>query len=155
MVARNGRGAAAGPDTGPEQRFIGVNVADTAQEVLIEERALDGSLAAAEQRQEAVEIDFQRFDAGGVEVSCRRDAQAAEAAGIDETQFLAGRQFEDGVGVLGDFGLRFADLQAACHAEVDDPLGFAVRGAAAPARLCWHARRSWRSTACLPPRLLS
>ena len=89
LILRYGRSAAAGPDAGPEQRFIGVNVADPTQEFLVEKRAFDGCLAAAEQRQEAVEIDFQRFDAGGVEVSCPRDAQAAEAAGIDETQFLA------------------------------------------------------------------
>ena len=83
--ARAGRGRT----TSPKKRLISINVADAAQQFLIEQRALDGSLAAAKQRQEAVEIDFQRLDAGGVEVSRLRDAQTAEAAGIDEAQFPA------------------------------------------------------------------
>ncbi len=77
-----------------------------------------------EQCLEAVEFDFQWFDPGGIEVSSAGDAQAAEAAGIDEAQFPAGGQAEDGVGVLGDLGLWLADLQASRHAEMHDPLSF-------------------------------
>jgi hypothetical protein len=47
LVASYGGSAAAGADSGAEERFISVDVADAAQKFLIEERALDGSFAAA------------------------------------------------------------------------------------------------------------
>ena len=60
--------------------------------LLIQQRALDGGLAPVEKGSEAIEIDLQRFDASGVEVGVLGDAQTAEAARIDETQFATGRQ---------------------------------------------------------------
>src|SRR6202035_956991 len=99
---------------------------------LVEERALDGSFAAAEQLKETIDFDFQRLNAAGGKVSSVGDAEPAETSGIDEAQLPTGGQFEDGVGVLGDIRLRIADLQAASHAEMDDPLSLDSGGAAAP-----------------------
>ena len=58
LIARDGGGAAAGAYSGAEERFVRVDVADTAEKFLVEQRALDWSLAATEHRDEAVEVDF-------------------------------------------------------------------------------------------------
>src|SRR5208283_2971126 len=123
LFASDRRSTAAGANARAEQRFISVNVSHAAEKCLIEQSTLDGSLAAAKEGHEAVEIDFQGLDAAGGKICRRRDAEAAEAAGIDEAQFPAGGQSQDGVGVLLDFCFRLADLHAARHAKVNDPLG--------------------------------
>jgi len=86
---------------------------------------------------------IQRLDADGGQVSVRRHAQTSEAAGIDEPQFPARRQFEDSVSVLQHFRMRLTDLQPARHAEMHDPLRLASCGAGALALLC---RRNGRRT---------
>ena len=48
LLARDRGRAAAWPNSGAEQRFIGIDVADAAQQFLIEQRAFDRSLAAME-----------------------------------------------------------------------------------------------------------
>jgi len=47
LLPRDGGRAAARTDAGPKQRFVGINVAHAAQQLLIQQRTLDGSLAAA------------------------------------------------------------------------------------------------------------
>src|SRR6202035_4327773 len=102
---------------------------------LVEERALDGSFAAAEQLKETIDFDFQRLNAAGGKVSSVGDAEPAETSGIDEAPLPTGGQLEGG-GVLGDISLRIEDLRGAIHAERDDPLSWDSGGAPAPARLC-------------------
>jgi hypothetical protein len=100
LFARNRRGAATRTDTGAKKRFIGINVADTSQKLLIQQGALDGGLTAVKQREKADEVDFQGFDTGSVETSGAGDAETTEAAWINEAQFPSRREFEDGVGML-------------------------------------------------------
>ncbi len=88
-------GAAARADLRAEQRFVGVNVADAAEQLLIQQRALDRRLAFVEERDEVFEVDVQRLEARSAEaaVSARRQAhngEAAEAAIVDEAQFASG-----------------------------------------------------------------
>ena len=135
-MARDGGGAAAGTNSGAEQRFIRINVAHAAQQFLIQQRALDGRLAATKQREEAIEIRFQRLNAARLEPAGAGNAQASEAAGIDEAQFPARLQLQNRVRVLENFRLRLTDLQASGHAQVDNPLSCRLCGADAPVRLC-------------------
>ena len=48
LLVADRSGAAAGADSGAEQRLVGIDVSHTAEEPLIQQRTLDGSLAAAE-----------------------------------------------------------------------------------------------------------
>ena len=57
---------------------------------------------------------------------CSRHAQSSETPWIYKAQFPSRGKLQDRVGVLGDFRLRFTNLQAAGHAQMDDPLGFRV-----------------------------
>src|ERR1700676_998583 len=88
-LTRDARGAPARANAGPEQGLIGINVAHSAQQFLIEQRALDGSLPAAKQPQKAIEFDFQGLDAGCIEVSRCGHAESPKTPGIDEPQFPA------------------------------------------------------------------
>src|SRR5438270_1511080 len=53
---------AARTDSSAEQRFIGIYVSHSAQEFLIQQRALDGSLASAEHGHETFDVGFQGLD---------------------------------------------------------------------------------------------
>src|ERR1043166_5145336 len=44
LVAGDGMRAAPGTDAGAKERFVGIDVADSAEKFLIQQRALDGSL---------------------------------------------------------------------------------------------------------------
>ncbi|MCU1248711.1 MAG: hypothetical protein JWQ49_1740 [Edaphobacter sp.] len=111
-------------DAGVEQSFIGVDVADTVEERLVEQRRLNGGLAVAEEGGEVFERDREGFGAGAF-VSCvgRDDGEAAEAAGVDEAEFFAAAEGEDGVSVRGDGRVGGGDEQATGHAEMDEELG--------------------------------
>src|SRR5947209_9743525 len=85
MIARDARGAAAGANAGTEQGLVRIDVPYPSQEFLVQQRAFDGSLAAAEKGNEAGEIDFKRFQTSGIE--CGGHAQASEAARVNEAQF--------------------------------------------------------------------
>ena len=90
-------GLAAGANAGAEEGFVGVDVADSVEQGLVEQRGLDGGLAAAEKSDEVFEGDGQGFAAGAGVGSCRFqvvscrlvDGEAAEAARVDEAD-LAG-----------------------------------------------------------------
>src|ERR1700733_2419247 len=126
LIARNGRRTTARANAGAEKRFIGIDVADAAQKFLIQQSALDGSFASAEKSDETVEIDFQRLDASRFKVCRSGDAKPTEPARINEAQFSSRRQLENRVRVFDNFSLRFANLKASCHAEMNDPLGLAI-----------------------------
>ncbi len=113
-------GGAAGADAGAEEGFVGVDVADAVQDGLVEECGFDGELAAAEEFGEGFRGDGGGFGAGaGVGAE---GTEAAEAAGVDEAEFAAVGEGEDGVGVGGPGDLGGGDEEAAGHAEVDEEL---------------------------------
>src|SRR5207302_6297366 len=85
LIVGDARGPAAGANAGAEQGFVGIDVPYPSQEFLVQQRAFDGSLAAAEKGNEAGEIDFKRFQTSGIE--CGGHAQASEAARVNEAQF--------------------------------------------------------------------
>ena len=89
LVAVNAGGAAAGANSCAEQGLIRINVSHSAQQLLVEQRALDRSLTAAKQFEEAIGIGFQRLDATGFEAAGVGDAEPSEAPGVDKAQFLA------------------------------------------------------------------
>src|SRR6516164_3272144 len=120
--------SASRPNPGAKQRFIRINVTYAAQKFLIQQCALDRGLAAAEQVDKSLEIDLQWLNTGRVEISRAGDAQSPKTAWIDKPQFPARRQLQGRMRVLGGFHLRIADLQAARHAEMNNPLGLGLRG---------------------------
>ena len=120
-------GAASGANTGAKERFVGVDVADTMQEFLVQERGLDRRLAFTEEADEQVKVDAERFGAGTAKATRRfsvgaNDGQASESSGIDEAQFSSRRKFYDGVSVGCEIRRWFGNDEATGHAEVDDPL---------------------------------
>jgi len=106
LGARETAGVAGGADAGVEECFVGVDVADTVEERLVEERRFDGSFAIAEESDKVLEWDGEGFGAGPFVLCVRRDdGEAAEAARVYEAEFLdpmsAAAEGEDGVGVRG------------------------------------------------------
>ena len=126
-----GRSTAPGTDTGPEQGFIRVDVAHTAQQLLIEEGALDGRLAPAKERPKLFFPGLQRFHPTWVETT-RMDAELAEHPRIDKPEFAAGGERGDQVSVFNDLSCRLAHHHAPGHAEMDDPLRFLLRRHGSP-----------------------
>lgn len=121
FVAGEASGLAAGADSGVEESFVGVDVADSVEEGLVEERGFDGSLAIAEESDEVFEGDGEGL-AAGAGVGGVLHGETAEAARVDEAKLLTVGERENGVGVgrVGDFG--GVDEEAAGHAEVDEEL---------------------------------
>src|SRR6202034_1000171 len=68
LPAKGGR-PPAGTNSRPEQCLIGVNITDTPQQLLIQERALDRSLAPAKQRDELLLTNFERLHSSGIEAA--------------------------------------------------------------------------------------
>ena len=120
-LARNRRRSPSGTDAGAKQRLIGINVAYATQKFLIQQRALDGSLASAKKFDELVRAHFQRFHASGIEAS-GVDAEFSKHARVDKAQFASRGELGDQVSMLGDFGIGIASDETAGHAEMDDPL---------------------------------
>lgn len=72
LFAGDAGGLSARADSGAEEGLVGVDVADAVEQGLIEQRGLDGGLAAAEEGDEVFERDGERFAAGaGVGGGCR------------------------------------------------------------------------------------
>ena len=114
------RSAAARPDTGAKQGFIGVDIPHSAQQSLVQECTLNWSLAFVEECREMVECDLERFGSWSFKVL--DDAEPSEAAGIDKAKFAAGGQLQNRVSVFLQFQVRRADQQASCHSEMHNPL---------------------------------
>jgi hypothetical protein len=118
-----GFGLATWTYSGAEERFIGVDIPYSAQQLLVQKRTFDGRIAPAKELLEVVERNLERFEAGGGKaLGVRRDRELAEHARVDETQFFAGRELGDQVSVLRKRLVGVDDQGAAGHAEVDDPL---------------------------------
>ena len=111
-----------GADSGVKEGLVGVDVADAVEEGLVEKRGLDGGLAGAEEGDEVFEWDGEGLFAGaGIRIGGY--GEAAEAAGVDEAEFAAAAEGEDGVGVGWDGSIRGGDEEATGHAQVDQELG--------------------------------
>jgi hypothetical protein len=105
-----------------EESLVGVDIADSVEEGLVEERRLDGSPAVAEEGDEVFERDGERL-ATGAGVGGVRDGKAAEAAGVYEAELFTAAQSKDGVGVWGYGDIGGGDEEAAGHSEMDEELG--------------------------------
>src|SRR5438105_249763 len=67
LLARNRSYSPARPNSGAEERFIGIDVANAAQQLLVQQCALYRRLAAAEELNEAVDLRLQWFMARSCE----------------------------------------------------------------------------------------
>lgn len=69
---RVGEGAsvAAGADSGAEEALVGVDIADSVQQLLIQECGFDGSFAAIKKRAKFLQRDIERLFACALEASC-------------------------------------------------------------------------------------
>jgi hypothetical protein len=123
-------GGAAWTNSSPEEAFVGIYVADPGKELLIEQSGLDGQLALAEEKGEAVAADGERFGARTAEGFIALEIaklETAEPARIDEAKFATAGESESSVGVGFDRSVGAGDEQASGHAEVDDPLSVGGR----------------------------
>ena len=156
LLAGERRRTAPRADAGAKQRLVGVDVADAAQQLLIEQRALDRRLALAKELDKAIGLRLQWLVAGSSETADGflvepHHRQPAEAPRIDEAQLAPGLQLEHGVGVLQQLIIGLRHLHASGHAEVHDPLSVWLR-----LGLCRCAdARSRSNTMCLPTRRTS
>src|ERR1051326_289765 len=84
LFRSNCGGPSSRTDAGAEQRFVGINISHAPQQLLIEQRAFDGSLATAKQPDEPLKVNIKGLDAPGIKI--RRNAQPPKAPRIDEPQ---------------------------------------------------------------------
>ena len=94
------------------------------QQRLVEQSGFDGKLASTEERDEIVKRNGERLATGsgegaGIEAV---ELKAPEATRVDEAQFAARGEVQDGVGVRREWDVGGGDEQAAGHAEVDQAL---------------------------------
>jgi hypothetical protein len=125
-VAADALGERTRMNAGAEERFIGVNIADAAQEGLVEEQRFDARLVAAELGGEFIERDFERFgaEAGNAAREVFAELDAAELAAIVVQKCRP----VEGKNSVGVFGWSSAEQQAAGHAEVDHQITAAFDG---------------------------
>jgi len=122
-------GTAARPDTGVEEALVGVDIAHTGKEGLVEQGRFDGQAPSAEEGGKFLRGDREGLVAGGrkgrtpAEIS---KFEPAKAARVDEAQLQATFKAEAGMGVGGQGSFGRGHQEAAGHAEMDNPLG--VRG---------------------------
>src|SRR4051812_7720291 len=123
LLTGDGIRAAARTNGGAEESFVSIDIAYTAQQLLIEQRAFDGRLATFEERDELLFADPERFPA----LSCKNvlrlvNGEAAEAARIDKAKLASGAEFGDQMSMFGKIGIRRCDEHLASHAKAHDPL---------------------------------
>ncbi len=124
FVASKGGCTAARPNARTEQGLIGIDIANAAQKILVQQGAFDRSLAATEQCGEVRKNDLQRFGAWGFELFDY--AESPEAAWVHETQFASGGKSQNCMRVFRQFRFWRAHEQTSSHAEVNDPLGLSM-----------------------------
>jgi len=118
-------GLTAGPNTSPEEAFVGIDVAHAGQQSLVEQGGFDGQLASPKQAGEGLGADGERLlsgtrKAGGaVQVA---QLEAAKTARVYKSDLAATLEEQAGVGMWGERALRRGDKEAPGHAQVDDPL---------------------------------
>lgn len=118
---------APGADSGMEQAFVGVNVSHACEKRLVEESGFDRKASIAEERGKCLGRDGKRLETRYEESFALTEifvVEAAEAAGIDETEFAATQKRQARVGMRRHRSCWVGDEKAAGHAEVNDPLRF-------------------------------
>lgn len=82
-------------DAGSIERFVGVDVADSVQKFLVEQRGLNGGLAFSEEADKKIKVNAERFGAGACKarmcaILCGSDnGESSEAARIDEADLAS------------------------------------------------------------------
>src|SRR5690349_8045526 len=94
LLARERYSASPWPDSGAEERLVRIDVAHPAQQLLIEQSALDGCLTSAKELNEVLNLRLQRLVARRSKTSATlrldtHDGEPAETPRIDEAQFAA------------------------------------------------------------------
>src|SRR5882762_97300 len=128
LRAGDGGNAAPWTDARTEQRFVGINVANSPQQLLVQQSALDRRVSAPKEREEAPLVYLKRLHADGVEIALPSNTEAPEAARVHEAELPARSELHDRVGMLDDLSVRFTQQHATRHAKVDDPLGVGTPG---------------------------
>src|SRR6202521_661447 len=147
LLPRDGRRPPAGSDASPKQRLVGINVADAAQQLLIQKRAFDRSLAPAKKRDELLLAHLQWFHTTGIEAA-GMNAELAKHPWIDKPEFAPRSELRDQVSVLRDLRCRIANDQAPGHSEMDDPLRRLTTATSAFLRLCFSFQVEHDVLAC-------
>jgi hypothetical protein len=128
LFARKAAGTTTRPDAGSKQGFIGINVANPAEQFLVQQGALDRSLPPAKELYKIVFADFKRLQSGSGKIPVAGDAEAPKAAWVDETYFPSRSELGDRMGMLLDVGVGRADQHLSCHPQVHDPLPWCSLG---------------------------
>jgi hypothetical protein len=115
-----------GRELGCVEDFVGVGIADAADETGIGKGALEGAVFGGESGAEASEVGREDFDTAGIEVAegliaaDEMEGGAALGAGFREDE-RAGGEIEGGEGVAaGEFGLGRAPVKTAGDHEVEN-----------------------------------
>ncbi len=125
LVTGEAAGSAARTNPGPEEALVGIDVAHSGEQILVEQSGLDGELAAPEEGSELVAAYGQWFGPrrgeGGTAAQVA-ELKAAEAARIDKTQLPTAGQSEAGMGMGLDGSIGGTNQQPPGHPQVHDPL---------------------------------
>jgi len=115
-----------GRELGGVQDFIGVGVADAAEQVLIGERALEGAVFGGEGGAEGIEIGGEGIKAAGIEgaqtffSANHVERGATLGAGFGEDEGAVGKIEGGEIAAGGEFGMRRFPVQATGDHEVQD-----------------------------------
>jgi len=131
-----------------KKALIGINVAHTGKQPLIQQRSLDGQVPAAKQGRKLIGSDVERLRARRRECRIRAkraEFEPAEAPRIDEPQLAATRQLQARMGMRGKgaVGCRHKELPG--HSQVYDPLRIGQFGLLA----IWYSPSFLTSLLCL------
>lgn len=112
-----------GMDFGAPETFIGVDVADAAEEALVQKKGFDAGAAAAKCGSEIGGADFERVGTKTGELGREQRfveiSHAAETAWIGVAEFAAVVEEQANVGVLFERQVGRSGGELAGHAEVD------------------------------------
>ena len=120
LRARNRRRSPAGTKARSKQRLICINISDAAQQLLIQERALDWSLPPVKKFNESFFVQIQRLNASRIKRGM--NAKLAKHPRIDKTQFASRRQGCNQVRMPGNFSSRLANHHPPSHPQMHYPL---------------------------------
>ena len=118
-------------DLGAEKALVSIDVADTVQQSLIQQRRLDRGAAMVKKLAKVRLGDAQRLFAGtgearwlGILALCPQDMQAhpAETARVNEAQFPSGSESQNAMRMERARHFGVGDDEAPGHPEVHDPL---------------------------------
>lgn len=110
-----------------EKAFVGINVSDAREKRLVEESGFYGKTAITEKQGKRLGSNCKWIETRYEESFALAEifvVEAAEAAGIDETELAATRKRQARVGMGRHRSCGVGDQKAAGHAEVNDPLRF-------------------------------